>query len=46
MAKNALEILQILCFLNLKAWPAPDFQRYKSLDSLPLLQNFTDDPPL
>ena len=32
MAENLLEILQILCFLNLKAWPSPDFQRFKSLD--------------
>ena len=46
MAENALEILQILCFLYLKAWPSPDFQRFKSLDPPPLLQNFIDDPPL
>ena len=31
MAENALEILQSLCFLYLKAWPSPDFQRFKTL---------------
>ena len=29
MAENALEILQIVCFLNLKAWPCPNFQGLK-----------------
>ena len=28
------------------AWPSPNFQRFKSLDPTPLLQNVTDDPPL
>ena len=46
MAENALEILQILCFLYLKTWPSPDFQRFKSLDPPPLPQNFIDDPTL
>ena len=46
MAENALEILQMLYFLYLKAWPSPDFQRFKSLDPPPLLRNFIDDPPL
>ena len=45
-AENVLEILQSLCFLYLKAWHSPDFQRFKSLDPPPLLQNFIDDPPL
>ena len=31
---------------KIKAWPSPDFQRFKSLDPPPLLQNSTDDPPL
>ena len=44
MAENVLEILQSLCFLYLKAWPSPDFQRFKSLDPPPLPQNFIDDP--
>ena len=38
MAENALEILQSLCFLYLKAWPSPDFQRFKTLDPPALLQ--------
>ena len=46
MAENALEILQSLCFLYLKAWPSPDFQRFKNLDPPLSLQNFIDDPPL
>ena len=33
-------------FFYLKAWPSPHFQRFKSLDPPPLLQNFIDDPPL
>ena len=45
MAENVLEILHSLCFRYLKA-PSPDFQRFKSLDPPPLLQNFIDDPPL
>ena len=43
MAENALEIVQIVCLLNLKAWPSPNFQGFKSLDPPQnLLQNFTD----
>ena len=45
MVENALEILQSLCFLYLKAMILPDFQRFKSLDPPPLPQNFIDDPP-
>ena len=29
-----------------KSMTSPDFQRFKSLDPPPLLQNFIDDPPL
>ena len=29
MAENALEIFQIVCFLNLRAWPCPNFQGLK-----------------
>ena len=35
MAENALEILQSLCFLYLKAWPSPDFQRFNPPLTLP-----------